>query len=354
MNFVGWDLGGAHLKYAQIDSAGELLSVKQIACPLWEGMPALDRALASALRDVDPTSALHGATMTGELADIFSDRDEGVRRLADRLGASLGDATLRFFAGAADWIAPAEIARHTPAVASANWYATARCLSQRLPGGGILIDVGSTTSDLIAFADGTVLAEAYRDGERLATEELVYTGVLRTPVMAIAQQVPFDGRWQGLAAERFATTGDIYRLTGQITDAMLSEQIHFDTADGAGTGLSDCARRLARMLGRDLTTNDIWPWQQAAGFLAGRQLASLRRALERRLSRPRCADLPLVGAGVGRFLVRELAQQLHQPYIDFADCVSGSPELRDYAAICAPATALAYLLRPCANIASTS
>ena len=46
--------------------------------------------------------------------------------------------------------------------------------------------------------------------------ELLYTGVVRTPVMAVAQTAPFSGRMQRIAAERFATMADVWRLTGDL------------------------------------------------------------------------------------------------------------------------------------------
>ena len=62
------------------------------------------------------------------------------------------------------------------------------------------------------------LRAALTDGERLTQGELVYTGVVRTPVMAIAHTAPFMGRMQRIAAERFATMADVWRLTGDLPD----------------------------------------------------------------------------------------------------------------------------------------
>jgi hypothetical protein len=53
----------------------------------------------------------------------------------------------------------------------------------------------------------------------------------------------------------------------------------------------------------------------------------------------------LVGAGVGRFLLRELAKNLALPYLDFSDllpCALPASELA--IADCAPALAVAALL----------
>jgi hypothetical protein len=55
------------------------------------------------------------------------------------------------------------------------------------------------------------------------------------------------------------------------------------------------------------------------------------------------ADAPFVGAGVGRALVARLAQTQGRAYRDAAAFIAGPQELRDAAADCAPAAALALL-----------
>ncbi len=44
---AGLDVGGAHLKVA-LAEAGRTVAVRQIACPLWQGLDKLDAALAEA------------------------------------------------------------------------------------------------------------------------------------------------------------------------------------------------------------------------------------------------------------------------------------------------------------------
>ena len=51
----------------------------------------------------------------------------------------------------------------------------------------LLIDVGSTTADVVPIVAGRVAATGRNDLERLQAGELVYTGVLRTNLAAIAR-----------------------------------------------------------------------------------------------------------------------------------------------------------------------
>ena len=333
---TGWDLGGAHLKAAQVARGGRLVAALQLPCRLWLGMDELTRSLGEARRQLQ-SSGRHGVTMTGELADLFVDRAEGVVRLTQTMAETLVGADLRVYAGRQGFVAsPGE---YWQAVASANWHASARFVAMRCPQ-ALFIDVGSTTADIVPIRSGQVAAVGYTDDERLASEELVYTGATRTPVMAVAASVPFGGQRQRLMAEHFATMADVHRLTGELPD----DADQLPTADGRGKSVEESARRLARMLGRDLQSAVLADWRRLAAHLAERQLQSLHAAIDRVLSRGGLGDdAPIVGAGVGRFLLRPLAERLRRPYVDFASLVEGEPATREWAARCAPAAAVAIL-----------
>jgi len=337
--FTGWDLGGAHLKVAQMDRSGRLTAAIQVPCTLWRGLEHLAAALAELGPRLAP-SRHHGVTMTGELVDLFADRSEGVRQLIGAMVGYYAEADLHFYAGEAGFLSALEARDRTHDVASANWHATARFVAERC-GSGLLIDVGSTTSDVVPFIAGRVKAAGYTDADRLVAEELVYTGATRTPVMALAETVPFAGERQRLVAEHFATMADVHRLTGELPD----DADQHATADGRGRSATDSARRLARMLGRDLASAGMADWRRLARHLAERQRGLIRDAVDRVASRGLIGDGdPLIGAGIGRFLLPDLAARLGRPYRDFADLVTGEPASREWAARAAPAAALAGLV----------
>lgn len=336
---TGWDLGGAHLKVAQVGPDGRLIAAAQVPCTLWRGMDHLARAVDEARRSLVP-SRRHGVTMTGELVDLFDGRADGVRRLIAAIVEALPDAELRVYAGEAGFLLPVLAAERPQEVASANWHASVRFVAARC-GGGLFVDLGSTTTDVVPFAEGRVANLGYTDAERLVSEELVYTGATRTPVMALADVVPFDGERQRLMAEYFATMADVHRLTG----ALPEDADQHPAADGRGKSAVDSARRLARMLGRDLDSAEMAAWRRLAAHLAERQRQLLQAAFDRVLSRGLVdEDAPLVGAGVGRFLLPELARRMARPYIDFADLLTGEPAAREWAARCAPSAAVAALV----------
>lgn len=336
---LGWDVGGAHLKAVLVDADGSALTAIQVPCPLWQGLDELQKALDVVLAKLNHLPDEHVVTMTGELADIFANRTEGVIEIAGVMTERFG-VTTRFYAGLAGIVASNQTAQHSAAIASANWLASAAFVAAKVEQ-GLFVDIGSTTTDFVVLSDGKPQNRGYSDAERMQLEELIYTGVVRTPLMALGNRVPFAGEWQTLAAEHFATTADVYRLTGDLNEA----EDMSDTADGTGKTLDESARRLARMLGRDLNDAPAAAWIGLSRAFKQMQLNMLNAAAARTLSRNLIDDkAPVIGAGSGKFLVRELAKQLKREYLDVETLiVSDTEQAGRWASVCLPAYAVAYL-----------
>lgn len=358
IDLIGWDIGGAHLKAAALDG-GQLAAALQQPSPLWLGLEHFHSAARAILDEMPPAPGCrHAVTMTGELADLFENREQGVFGLLQAMGEQVPKAALQVFAGPRGFLNAEEVRpEDAPAIASANWLATGYFAAPRVEQ-ALLVDLGSTTTDLLVLRGGEVLTQGYTDSERLRREELVYSGTVRTSLMALAQTAPLEGEWLGVMAEHFATTADVYRLTHELPE-------HADqstTADGMEKTLEASARRIARLLGRDAESLDLAAWQRLAKYFRERQLAKLLDACHRQLSRGLLDHgAPLIGAGVGRFLVQELARRLAHPYLDFADLLPSQPGVQGstctntpspagpaphrVADDCAPAVAVAYLAR---------
>lgn len=338
---LGWDVGGAHLKAVCLDASGKVLAVIQVPCPLWQGMDVLEHAIGQALAELPGQPEYHAITMTGELVDLFKDRREGVEKLLAILAARLSPGKIKVYAGETGFVMPDLAVRCFAQVASANWRAAAEFLAARVPA-ALFLDVGSTTTDVVPVRQGKVLSRGATDRERLASEELVYTGAVRTPVMAVAGRIPFGGDWIRPMAEHFATMADVYRLTGELPEG--ADQL--PAADQGDKTTEDSARRLARALGCDLSDAPLRTWRRCARFIGEVQLQRIREALERTLSRGILDDgAPVVGAGVGRFLAVHLAQRMNLPYRDFTEFVPSCGADRFWIAGAAPAVAVAGLLR---------
>jgi probable H4MPT-linked C1 transfer pathway protein len=337
---VGWDIGGAHVKVAAADAGGRVVAALQVPCALWRGLDQLECALEQALAGLPAAAhARHAATMTGELADLFADREEGVRRIVETLRKRFGASHLRVFAGARGFLDPEQALIAPASVASANWLATAQLIASQI-GEALLVDIGSTTTDLVAVHNGRAEAAGRSDFERLVSGELVYSGIVRTPLMSITDAIEFEGLRIPLMAEHFATTADVYRLTGELDERCDQHA----SADGAEKSPQASARRLARMIGRDARERPLQSWQTLAASFRATQLERMRRAAQQVLLRAAVAPIGVVvSAGSGAFLVSELARSLRHPATGFARLVTSRLEDPEFLGVCAPAVAVAIL-----------
>ncbi len=335
---VGWDIGGAHLKAVLLGVDGEVEAVQQLPCALWQGLDRLASAMSLMLQDfgVTPDTCAHAVTMTGELVDLFPNRHAGVTQITQLVVKLLGNHTLFYgmddqLTGSA-FLSSNEVLQQAKLVASANWHASATLIAQYQPN-ALLIDIGSTTTDIIAIASGKVVGGGFTDAERMQADTLVYTGVVRTPVMALAQKLSLSGQETNVAAEYFATMADVYRLTEELaSDADMA-----DTADGGEKTLFASANRLARMVGYDAGDKPMADWIALAKHCREKQLVQIQQAVMKQLK----DEMTVVGAGAGAFLAREVAQRISKPYIALNELLAH--QLTPQLAICLPAYAVANL-----------
>ncbi len=335
---IGWDIGGAHVKACLVED-GRIRDIAQWAAPLWQGLAHLDAALAAArARWPGLDDARHAITMTAEMTDLFPHREAGVLALAAHLEAAIGPA-IRLYAGSAGWVAPAAASEHWAEIASANWLATARLVARRRPD-AVLVDIGSTTSDLIPVVAGRPRPAGRSDAARLASGELVYLGVVRTPLCALAQRIVFEGRCTNVMNEFFATTADVFRLTGELDAA----HDQYAAADNGAKDLAASCERLARMIGRDARDGEVRQWRALAGDWRLAMLSEIGRNLSRVVGQAGLdAHAPVVGAGAGLFLARSLAERCNRPFVPFHALVDAAPECANWADVCAPSAAVALM-----------
>jgi probable H4MPT-linked C1 transfer pathway protein len=180
--------------------------------------------------------------MTGELCDCFEMKRDGVEHILAAAATVFGD-DVRVWSTDGEFLNIADARRSPMSVAAANWHALASFVGRLVPTGhALLVDVGSTTTDVIPILNGLPVSSGRTDMERMRTSELVYTGVRRTPVCALLGPI--------VAAELFATTLDIY-LRLEMTAQNAADS---DTADGRPATIQHAHARLARMLGGDAET----------------------------------------------------------------------------------------------------
>lgn len=339
---IGIDVGGANLKYATLGGAAHWRGFA-----MWRFPERLSETLLEDLkRHRLGRSSTLAVTMTGELADCFLDRAEGVRHIAEQVAAAagrLGVGRALFYGVDGRFYTAAEAIECPDTVAAANWHALASYVGREVASDALLADVGSTTTDLIPIAGGEVATEAKTDHDRLKEGSLVYVGCRRTPVCCLVERLRFRGQDVPVMNESFATIDDARILVGSEPE----DPEDCDSADGKPRSRRFAAGRLARMVGLDHRSVDI----EEARELASQVMAAARRPIERALSRWQPSLQPagkarLVLSGHGGDLVLSGCGEGLVDGPSGGNVVELSRQLGAELCRCAPSYAVARLLHP--------
>jgi probable H4MPT-linked C1 transfer pathway protein len=307
---VGWDVGGVQVKAARVEScAGVTRCVRTAARPfeVWRRRERLPEVLRDVARELEVRSTMPLAlTMTAELSDAFRSKREGVLFVMDAARQAFPDHAISVLDCRGDFVA-LDLARRRPLeFAATNWVASSLFAASRVDA-CILVDVGSTTTDIIPVRAGRLVCEGRDDLARLSAGELVYTGVLRTNPNTLTASVPVRGRPCRVAAEQFAIMADAYLLLGRLRE----EDYTCSTPDGRDTSPEACMERLARLVCGDCEMLRHEEVVNVARYVVERQLQAVSEGVLQVLSRwTPGPEPPLAPAGAGAFLAARVADRL--------------------------------------------
>jgi len=226
---IGIDVGGANLKV--VDGSGVHIHY----CPLWEKAPITETLIPYAKGGSDPAAVV----MSGELADCFSDKLQGISFIVSAVKNAFPKAL--FYGTDACFYDHA-----VPELAAANWLASADFLRDRYPE-AVLLDIGSTTADIIPLSRFDDL-KGLTDLKRLQKGYLLYTGMLRTSIPTLLASVDLLGIRTPVSTEYFATSADAHL----VLDHIGPDQYTCDTPDRKEKTRAASLRRLARVVCADL------------------------------------------------------------------------------------------------------
>lgn len=298
---LAFDVGGANLKAA--DGRGR---VHAESFELWRRADELPDRLRAIGVGWSPGRIV--ATMTGEIADCFPDRRAGVAGIIHglRVAAATIDAGLGIYLVDGTIVSP-EVALSRPLDAAAsNWHVLGRLAAAVAESDhGLLVDVGSTTTDILFFGRHGPRPLATDDAGRMASGELVYTGIERTPVAAVVRSVPLAGCRRPVAGELFARTQDVWLLLGAIPEDPMSP----DTADGGPVTCEAARIRLVRQTLLEPASVGLDDARNAAERVAAAQVRLVAAAIRRVLSRQPYAPDRVVLSGHGVTLAERAVRQ---------------------------------------------
>ena len=332
MSVVGWDIGGVNTKVARVVD-GTIVAACTRPFEIQRDPHALG-PLLSVLADEIGTSPddRHAVTMTAELSQMFRTKRDGVGFVLDAVCATFPRADTRIFAADGRFLSPDDARREPLAVAASNWAATARLVALDHPD-AILIDIGTTTTDIIPIVGGEVVALGTTDPARLASRELVYSGALRTPTEAIVRHVPLDDATATVSGEGFALIGDVHVWRGDLDAADYS----VPTPDGRSASREHAGERIARIVCADREMLDHSAISRIADAIAAEQVVQIADAVTRVRDRHPSLSVAVV-TGLGAFIADRAARVTGLRVIPLAESIGAD------GARAAPAAAVALLM----------
>lgn len=244
MNSLCIDVGGANIKFANSDG-----NACTVPFPLWKQPELLSKTIKGCLTHFSDFEAI-ALTMTGELADCYQSKSEGVNHILNSVEAAASGVPIAVWQTAGEFVSQDVASEFWMLTAASNWHALATWVGRMQPEGfAILIDCGSTTTDIIPIIDGIPMPLGRTDLSRMQNSELLYRGIQRTPVCGITASVQFDDETYPVAAEVFSTSKDVFLILGLLSE----DEKDLDTADGRPFTLPYSRNRLAHQFCCDTT-----------------------------------------------------------------------------------------------------
>ncbi|MCL2116326.1 MAG: H4MPT-linked C1 transfer pathway protein [Methanobrevibacter sp.] len=336
MRIAGFDIGGANTDLAIVDF-DKKGGIKNIGTdfkylPMWSNKKDLKDTLLNLINNIvalDSVDAV-GISMTAELVDAYETKKEGVLEIAKEV-KDIFNIPLSFI-GINGVLSYEDLKKNPLDVAAANWIATAQ-IAGKIDENCIFIDTGSTTTDIIPVKNGCECATGRSDMVRLATGELVYTGLLRTNISTFVDEISLDGNNYKLASELFAISADVYNVLGKIA----TEEYICDTPDGSGKSIEESRRRISRILCADLDMLSFEDIDNICKEIYKKQIQQIMEGLNQ-VSKRENLDL-VISTGLGKdILASSAARNLN------LEVKSMNEFLTDEECIVAPAIGTAILV----------
>ncbi len=344
MKIIGWDIGGANIKATLMevrDEKAHRLKTITHHFSIWiEGKENLLFMLKKLKTEIARGSHIDfiGVTMTAELSDVYETKREGVSHILDCIKEVFPKEQILVLDADAHLKTVEEAKGEYLKVASANWASTAWMVSKWVKD-CILLDVGSTTTDIIPIVKGKAIARGKTDLERLSTGELIYTGALRTNIATIAEAIPVRGIRTRVSSELFALSGDVHLVLGNISQ----DQYTTETADKRGKTRSEAMSRLARVVCADTDILEEENIVAIADYIYNKQIDKIADGLKQVHDSLKAFvknDLFLVTTGIGRdFLGRRAGENLRFKRIIDLEHIVGKD-----ASIATPSAAVALMV----------
>ena len=317
--YIGWDIGGAHTKYTILKDNSMVLSSKISPLRLWESLSPLKTVIDNVYNTYGQNFIINNAiSMSGEMCDIFTDRKHGVEKILSLFDRKKMN---NYIYSSKDDILPISEYKNYKHIASMNWHIVAKYLSP-IRKYAIAIDLGSTTTDFILLKNYRCINKRVDDYTGLQSSELLYTGILRTPIFSVTKQIRFNAQTYSLIPEYYATMGDIYRVLGVIS----TKDDYSETADGRSKSEINSLKRISRIFGMDYTNKEKKLIISLSKKIMTEHFNQISYNINYHINKnfKNIKDLHFVGMGIGKTIIKKICIKNKWHYTDLDKSLSNS------------------------------
>ena len=332
--YLGIDIGGAHLKIVGIDKKRNVTFISYSKCEVWKGTSDLKKKLERLNSIIPHASVKCAISMTAELCDNFKNRKLGAKIILDQCKSL---SFKKFF-----YVKSKDILTKKPKindVISMNWHSLGRFIEDKIDD-AILVDFGSTTTDFICIKNRKMQNKFFDDFSRINNYELLYTGLTRTPIFGLSNQIQIRNQIFQIIPEFFSNTSDIYRIKKQ-----LNNKIDIDeTADGSNKRIIDSLIRVSRSLGIDYNSRIkekiIMICEEFYKIQMNQILKNIYNLQRRFLLKK---NTPIIASGIGQDILLDFFEKKKIHFLPFQSLLK-CERYKKEATYHAPALSLALLL----------
>tara|TARA_Y100000589_G_scaffold154232_1_gene146872 strand:- start:544 stop:1569 length:1026 start_codon:yes stop_codon:yes gene_type:complete len=294
IEFLGIDIGGAHIKIVGLDKEKKIILVKYMKFYFWKKKEKLFKFF-DFVNSISSSHTKIGITLTAELCDIFETRIDGFKKIYEECRRLKNK--FFFYTSSKEVFT---VKSNTKKIISMNWHATGKFISKNL-NDAIIIDFGSTTTDIICIKNKVIKNLGFDDFSRLKNNELIYTGLTRTPIFGITNELILDGINYPVIPEFFSSMSDVYRINKSL-DKVLDID---DTADNTEKNLSKSFIRVARNFGFDFKKSDKELLKKISRKLINFQMKKISVSLDKLIIKFNMSEkVPIVICGIGKEVLR--------------------------------------------------
>ncbi|MDA7902619.1 hypothetical protein N9B31_03085 [Mariniblastus sp.] len=301
MHYFGFDIGGANIKWSDLDG-----NAFEIPFAIWHDPKQLPSILSNITSNF-PNEARVGVTMTAELADCFETKRDGVKFIVDSVTNTLPQYKPLFYQTNGRLCGGPEAIKNWNQTAASNWHATSSYLfsMDKVNDSGFVIDIGSTTTDIIPVINGSPVNSHQNDFNRLANGQLVYAGIGRTPVFGILSELNLRDSVVTIARENFATMADIFRWRKETAEELDSNA----TADGRPASRLDSGNRITRLVCADSSELDTDEIDSISHQAKEAFVSLIAQQLKKVVSNHRAVPFVFKTLGRGTFIAEEIIHE---------------------------------------------